>query len=65
MVCLQLQAIFEYNKTSYELQITDTFVWNSIRKKYPGRWEEDRTVSLKAHDYYLCVSLAGEWQDNL
>jgi len=59
----RLQAIFEYNNYTYALQVTDTSVWDVIRTKYPGRWEEDKAVILEPRDYYLCVSLAGEWQD--
>ncbi|MFX0204361.1 MAG: hypothetical protein ACFFDT_00120 [Candidatus Hodarchaeota archaeon] len=59
----RLKAIFYYENDRYELQVTDPLVWKYLDSQFPKEGEPDKRITLpKGDKYYLCISLAGEWE---
>lgn len=59
----RLKVVFRYEGTTYGLQVTDPEIWGLVRSIFPGQMDSDKEIELKnGDDYYLCVSLAGQWE---
>ncbi len=59
----RVKTVFLYNGTEYELQTTDSLVWEFASSQFPDQGALDKRIKLPNEDnYYLCVSLAGLWE---
>lgn len=60
----QTKAMFHYRGINYNLKVTDPAVLRFAERQFPEQGASDKRLTLPNSDnYYLCISLAGEWKN--